>query len=71
MVLPYTKVSQVVHPCKVVVLIVHPCTVMDLLHIVIDLMVPLCVVVEGTIASKSWGLWIDREKFLAEEFSLD
>jgi hypothetical protein len=71
MVLPYMVASRVVHPYKVVVLFFHPCTMtkwMELLHIYIDLMVPPCIAVEGSVASESRGLWIDREKFLAEEF---
>jgi hypothetical protein len=64
MVLPYTVVASVVHPCKGVILIVcpykevflvvHSYTMseqMDLLCIVSDWMVPPCKVVEGTVAS--------------------
>jgi hypothetical protein len=75
MVLLYMVVSHVVHPCEVVVLIVHQCTViehMELLHTMIDLIVPPCMMVdEGIFALESWGLLIDREKFLAEEFPPD
>jgi hypothetical protein len=74
MVLPYMVASLVVHPCKVVVLVFLLCTViehMGLIHIEIDIMVPPCMVVEGTVSLESRGLQIDREKFFAEEFPLD
>jgi hypothetical protein len=38
---------------------------MDLLHTEIDLMAPLCILVEGTVALELWGLEIDRENILA------
>jgi hypothetical protein len=63
MVLPYKVVVWVVHLCKVVFLFVHTCTVieqMDLLRTMVDLLIPLCMEVEGNVSFESWGLWIDR-----------
>jgi hypothetical protein len=64
----------------VVVLVVHPCIMavsMDLLHTMIDLMVPPCIafgqiglpyiVFEVDFVLESWGSQIDWEKFLVEE----
>ena len=39
---------------------------MDLLHIMVDLLFPLCMEVEGTIVYESI-LWIEMALFLAEE----
>jgi hypothetical protein len=77
-------VFPIIHPCMVVFLVVHPCTMikhMDLLYTKIDLMVSPCsaigmmdlpyTVFEGVVLLESWGLRIDREKFLAEECPSD
>jgi hypothetical protein len=63
MVLPYKVVVRVVHLYKVVVLFVHPCIAIEqvyLLHTMVDLLVPICMAVEGNVAFESWSLRIDR-----------
>jgi hypothetical protein len=74
MVLSYMVATRVVHLCKVAILAILLCIVieqMDLILTDIDLMVSPCMAVEGTIVLDSWGLQIDREKFLSEECPLD